>query len=201
MTVGIRGGGARTVAALFAGMIVLAVLAAAGCTRRDSGTPDRAGLRPAAAPSTSAAPTTPAGGAPSDAAPALADGRHPVYLTHLDAPARTLTFDLVQFLTGAQAKQAWARDHPEEPEGPPNDYYIVNDNPKLRTLPVATTVRVKVVDLTGAAGVAMVPIALADLPGYLSHDPVATDNRLWPAPFWLTVQGGQIVAIEEQFVP
>jgi hypothetical protein len=47
---------------------------------------------------------------------------------------RTLTVDVIQFLTGREAEEAYHRDHPEDPLGPPNDYYILTVNPRLRTL-------------------------------------------------------------------
>lgn len=176
-----------------------AALTASGCAKRGAAPQSGAGIGQASGAATAAGPIT-ASSSP-DAQAVLPDGRHPVYLTRLDVPRRQLTFDLVQFLTGVQAKQAWLKDHPDEPDGPPNDYYIVNDNPKLRTLPIAGTVQVKVVDLTGPGGLSMVPIALADLPGHLSRDPNPGAGRLWPAPFWLTVEHGQIVAMEEQYIP
>jgi hypothetical protein len=53
--------------------------------------------------------------------------------------AHTMTFDYVQFLTGSDAIKA-ATAHGDTVE---NDYYVVNDNPKLRTFPVASGVTIK----------------------------------------------------------
>jgi hypothetical protein len=64
----------------------------------------------------------------------LADGRHPVFLKTVDPTQRTITFDLIQLYTGDDATREPAKDHQESPL--PNDYYIRNVNPKLRTLPV-----------------------------------------------------------------
>jgi hypothetical protein len=181
----------RLVAAL-----AVALMAFAGCAHRTAR---------GAAPAESAAPEPAASqGVASDdesnAPTVLEDGRHPVYLTALDTSARTVTFDLIEFLTGQAAKKAWLKDHPDEPDGPPNDYYIVNQNPKLRTLPIAMSVTVKVVDLSGS-GAGSKTIAFSDLPSYLAGDPVPDDKRLWPSPFWLTVKSGLVTVFEEQFVP
>lgn len=148
--------------------------------------------------SPTAAPPPPSASGPEPAV--LADGRHPVYLTGLDASKRRITFDLIQFLTGETAQKAWIKDHPEEPDGPPNDYLIVNENVKLRTLPVSSAVTVKVLntdDLTAET----TPIPFADFPAHLTKDLDKTDKYLWVLPFWLTVMQGQVVLIEEQFLP
>ena len=171
----------------------------AGCTAKSGG--QSAATTPPGAATTP--PTTPATGEEGvgTSAPVLADGRHPVYLTGLDLAKRQVTFDLIQFLTGKAAKEAWVKAHPEEPDGPPNDYMIINDNPRLRTLPIDASVAVTVVDLSD--GVKSVPVALADLPAWLAaHEPVdAGEKRLSYNPWWLTVAQGKVTKIDEQFVP
>jgi hypothetical protein len=142
---------------------------------------------------TSASPTSPSG------EPVLEDGRHPVYLTDIDKAARTVEFDLIQFLTGDEATAAYIEDHPDDPGGPPNDYYIVNDNPRLRRLSVAENVQVTVLDWEG--GFKPQVIAFADLPAQLAADLVPDDDRIWPSPFWLTVNDDTVTAIEEQYIP
>jgi hypothetical protein len=142
---------------------------------------------------TSAPPTSPSG------EPVLEDGRHPAYLTDIDTAARTVEFDLIQFLTGDEATAAYIEDRPDDPGGPPNDYYIVNDNPRLRRLSVAENVQVTVLDWEG--GFKPQVIAFADLPAQLAADLVPDDDRIWPSPFWLTVNDDTVTAIEEQYIP
>jgi hypothetical protein len=142
---------------------------------------------------TTAPPTSPS------VEPVLEDGRHPVYLTDIDTAARTVEFDLIQFLTGDEATAAYIEDHPDDPGGPPNDYYVVNDNPRLRRLWVAENVQVTVLDWEG--GFEPEVIAFADLPTQLAADLVPDDDRIWPSPFWLTVNDDTITAIEEQYIP
>ena len=161
----------------------------------DSPTPSSTG--PAATPSTTAATTT---STPSPVEPVLEDGRHPVYLTGLDVEGRSVEFDLIRFLTGDEAFVAYQQEHPDFPEGMTGDYYIVNDNPRLRTLPVAGAVQVTVVENSESAADADT-VAFEALPAYVSTGPMPRDEGMWPNPFWLTVSDGTIVAIEEQFLP
>jgi hypothetical protein len=164
------------------------------------------------APTTPAPRTVPAtaavGNAPSDAAtsasssapasPAvLADGRHAAYLTSLNVGKKTLSFDKIDFLTGDAAKKAYLKANPGETDGPPNDYMIVNDNPLVRTLPIADPATITIVDMTGS--VTSKKTTLAALPAYFAAD--KGRKYLWHNPFWLTVKNGQIRKIEEQFLP
>ena len=147
-------------------------------------------------PATSAEPAMP----PPATDPVLADGRHPVYLTGLDVVGGTVEFDLIQFLGGAEAEEAYHRDYPDAPPGlPPNDYYIVNENPRLRVLPLAPGAPITVLDWN--AGFEPRTIGFADLPAALADDLYPDDGRLWPTPFWLTVEDGAVTAMEEQFLP
>jgi hypothetical protein len=124
----------------------------------------------------------------------LAAGRHPVYLKTVDPDRRTITFDLIQFFTGDAATKAAAEDGEESP--PPNDYYIRNVNPRLRTLPVAAdapiTVNVLAAQSTGSA-TKDVSVTLAKLASYFPNS-----GR---PPFWITVEQGQVTRIAEQYLP
>lgn len=44
-------------------------------------------------------------------------------------------------------------------------------------------------------------IAFADLSARRAADLVPDDDRIWPSPFWLTVNDATITAIEEQYIP
>ena len=124
----------------------------------------------------------------------LAGGRHPVYLKTVDPERRTITFDLVQFFTDDAAATAAAEDGQESP--PPNDYYIRNVNSRLRTLPVAADAPITANTLTAqSSGSATknVPLTLDELAGYFP----ASDAD----PFWITVDGGQVTRIAQQYLP
>lgn len=149
---------------------------------------------PGTADSATPAPTAPA---PTTAEPVIEDGRHPVYLTAIDVAGRTVEFDLIQWLTGTEARDAWTAAHPDMPGDPPNDYFVVNDNPALRVLPVAPDVPVTVLE----HGWAPADVTFEELPGFLAVDLVPEDGFLWHNPFWLTVTDGTVTAIEEQYTP
>ena len=66
----------------------------------------------------------------------LKDGRHFGYIEsiNLETLPGTVAFDLAYLLTGEEANQAAAEDGYPTPVD--NDYYIINDNPRPRTLVV-----------------------------------------------------------------
>jgi len=146
------------------------------------------------------APATTAAPAPTVSAPTtservvLADGRHPVYLKTVDSDRQTITFDLIQFFTGEAATKAAAEDGKESP--PPNDYYIRNVNPRLRTLPVVAdapiTVNVLAAQSTGSS-TKDVSVTLAKLASYFPNSGTP--------PFWITVEQGQVTRIAQQYLP
>jgi hypothetical protein len=143
----------------------------------------------AAAPPASVAAETPtgAGGATSEPV-VLADGRHPVLLKAIDPGQGTVTFDLVQYFRDEAATREAAKDHQESP--PPNDSYMRNVNPRLRTLPVGVGADITANQLAGSNE--NVPVSLGRL---------ASLTRAGSGVFWLTVRGGQIVQIGEQWSP
>jgi hypothetical protein len=125
----------------------------------------------------------------------LADGRHAAHITKLDVSGREVTIDVIQILSGQEAAEAFKRDNPGEGEGPPNDYYIVNANKKLRTGTMTPEAGVKLVNLAQDSNADLNDATLEELDAYLK-----TVDRLM-VPFWFTVAGGRITAIEEQYLP
>lgn len=189
---------------LWIGAAVLA-LAMGGCGQSEPEESAAPGKPPASAAAATAEPTasaaaktTPAAGA----SPVLADGRHAVYLTEVDTAGGTVTFDLIEFLTGEAAQKEWKKQHPENPDGPDNDYMIVNENPKLRTLPVAEGAKGKVLSTLG--GVDTETIGFSELPALLKKqgkEAEPTAPHISVLPFWLTVKDGSVAGFEEQFLP
>ncbi|HEV7758554.1 MAG TPA: hypothetical protein VGO78_06180 [Acidimicrobiales bacterium] len=166
---------------------------------------------PPAAPATTQAPAQPAavtpGPSPEPAGDTLEDGRHPVYVTAVGGSGATVQFDLVQWLTGDAADQ-YVEDHPdeypgmyEEEGGFPYDSLVVNDNPRLRTLPVADGANAVV--LYGKAAddwaIERRTIPVGDLPGYFAAHDTGDGPHLSSSVVWLSVEDGRIVSMEEQF--
>jgi quinol-cytochrome oxidoreductase complex cytochrome b subunit len=108
----------------------------------------------------------------------------------------TLTFDVARFLTGKAAADAATAHGDESP--PPNDYYIVNDVKKLSTYLVSTSVVVRYIPMTACCNLK---------PGNFSawseavNGTAMTDYPGKNAPWWITIKGGSVVKIEQQFLP
>jgi hypothetical protein len=194
----------RAVAGTTALVVTLGGTSACG----GSGTPSS---NPAAAATSASAPadadaSAGAGAAPvksaATATPVLPDGRSAVYLTGLDVAGKTTTFDLIEFLTGDAAKAEWKKEHPDQPDGPDDDYMIVNNNKKLRTLPVDPAA--KCIVLATLGGVDTKTITFAALPAFLkkrNKGYTVTPPQISMLPFWLTVKHGTVTRFEEQFLP
>jgi hypothetical protein len=179
-------------------LVVTLAVGLAACGSDEPGAAESTGGDAAQATDTGAAPAQPA---PTKAPPAgqaaeptdMENGRHMVVLKQVSVSGRTVTFDLVQWFSGDAATKAAAEDGEESP--PPNDYYIRNVNPRLRTLSVTPDARLSLTRLTLNAGgsgnaAANVEVDLATIQAN------GRDHL-----FWATVQGGRIVALEEQYVP
>ena len=117
-----------------------ALAGAVGCVR---GEPERAPGTPApltAAPEASGSPATTA--ASRSPAAELPDGRSFGFIKSVDEGARTIV-DLAQWLEGDAADEAYREDTglsgDEEVE---NDYYIRNDNTRLRTLHLTSNAKI-----------------------------------------------------------
>jgi hypothetical protein len=185
-------------------LVVLAILAAAcGEDGTTPGSPTGSGgvtasATPEPTASETEAPEPSETGSPTAAA-ALEDGRHFGYIRSIDAEAQTMRFDLAYFLTGEEANDAAAEHGDEVPV--PNDYYIVNDNPRLRTLKVDPGVEVWVIDWADCCD-----LVEGEIQPFV--DAFETRNHPWDAlyqgrraPYWVTVRDGLVVEIEVQYLP
>jgi hypothetical protein len=125
---------------------------------------------------------------------ALADGRYAARITKVDPVARRVTVDVIQIFFGADAARAAEEDHAAEVP-PPNDVWIRNTSPALRTLAVTPgapiTVNVHGVAESGNAG--------RDIARTLPE--LAAIGDLHGGVFWVTVHGGQVTRIAEQYLP
>jgi hypothetical protein len=129
----------------------------------------------------------------------LEDGRHFGLIESVDTGAMTMVFDLAYFYQGDEANQIAAERGDETPV--PNDYYIVNDNPKKRTLVLAPDVDIELIDWGNCCDL---------VPGELQPFADAFDRKQHPydsmyqggeVTYWVTVQDGMVVLIEEQYLP
>jgi hypothetical protein len=75
-------------------------------------------------------------------APVLADGTYPTYVKGVDVEGATVTVDVLQAFQNEDAVQAAIEDGMSAEEAAIQYIYIRNQNPLLRTLPVAADVQI-----------------------------------------------------------
>jgi hypothetical protein len=109
----------------------------------------------------------------------------------------TLVADYAQFLTGTAAAAAATAHGDESP--PPNDYYIVNDNPQLRTFKLASPIEITVLGWSGTDSTAKKKITPAQFAGVVP--PASADAQWGEAPYWIWVTGTEITKIEQVYLP
>jgi hypothetical protein len=117
-------------------------------------------------------------------------------------PAATLAFDEAEFLTGDEAQRAAEEDGVVQPGEPvPNDYYIRNPDKTTQTLPIATDAKITARRCSlcrkGQPG---------DLEDFLASfmktgQTYADPYRGAKSQYWLTIEDGTVVAIDEQYLP
>jgi hypothetical protein len=105
---------------------------------------DQGAAEPAARPESSAAP--PAAGA---AAPALEDGDHDAYITEVDGANDRIVVDVVQVFHDNAAARAAIADGKSASDARYLTTWVRNENPRLRTLPLAGDLRVELRDACG----------------------------------------------------
>lgn len=121
-------------------------------------------------------------------------GIYAATITSVDPDSRSLSFDVVQWLSGQDAIDDYHDEYPDDPDGPPNDFRVRNDNPTIRTAPVADDARIRLVQLSVDQSADVSNGTLDELPDYLVE---GFSSTTW----WLTFDSGSIVEICEQYVP
>jgi hypothetical protein len=170
--------------------LLVASLAVAGCGRSQPDQPAPPADQP---PAVTATPTPQAPAPTGDTTRqpvVLVDGRHPVYLKTVNPAGGSITFDLIQLYFGEEAIREELKDHHTQYPAP-NDVYLRNLNPRLRTLPVRVGATITVLDNNYAPVKA--PVSLATLAAVLP--------RQSSMAFWITVRHGHVVKIAEQYIP
>jgi hypothetical protein len=111
--------------------------------------------------------------------------------------AYVMRIDYVLWLTGQEAIDAAAAHGDESP--PPNDYYVVNDNPKIREFPIQSGIPVTVVtNDDGTSDSEGHTITLAQWVAALSGP---NADAFKATIYWITITDGTVTAIEAQYVP
>lgn len=131
-----------------------------------------------------------------DNSPAEFDSEQGVYAAtvHRLEDDGSLFFDVVQWLTGEDAMNRYVADNPGETEGPPNDYYVVNENDLVRSAPLDSGADIWLVDLLVDSDA---DVDRADRDGLLENISSYGDRVV----YWLTFDSGAIIEVCEQYVP
>jgi hypothetical protein len=149
--------------------------------------PTPTGLRPAPTPIPLPAPT------PAPRPPVLADGHYQAYISRVEVPheggTSRLVVDLVQVFDGQAARDAAIADGVARDKAQYLGVYVRNQNPRLRTLPLAGDVRL---DLRGGCE-APISHQLAAL----AADARARSGADHTYYFTLTVAGGAVHHVQE----
>jgi hypothetical protein len=189
----------RATRVALAGLAVLMAAALAACGS-DTADPQPSPAPPAAAPPSTPTPTQPASrpatrpaAGPTTANPGSDFG----FIRSWTAKAGTfyLRFDRAVLLTGKAADDASAAHGGESPV--PNDYYIQNDNPRLREVVIGDQARViGSQQLTGSPGPN--PSSLKALLTFVHNG----GPQVAATPFHLTYDdNGFVTQVREQYVP
>jgi hypothetical protein len=194
----------RAAGAAVLGLLLVTVVAGCEVNAQSEATGDGAsdggGGSTTVAPTGSTVITAPASTLPVVTGPqgdVLEDGRHFALLRSLTPAAAagapgSLQLDLAQWFEGDAADAAAAQDGVIAPgEQVENDYYIRNVSDRLRTMPVAGDAATQVVDRDNCCDLVPSTVDALAVRGF-------ADGR---DAFWLDVQGGVVVAIQEQYRP
>jgi hypothetical protein len=140
--------------------------------------------------------------APSPAETALEDGRHFGYVRSVDSAVGTIDFDLAYFLSGKEADQAY-QEATGDTGHVPNDHFVVNDNPLLRTLTLAPDAQLRLLDWNHCCetffdgDLSLFAQAIEEQTDVTDGDLIYRGQSQW----WITVKDGVVTEIEEQYSP
>ena len=98
---------------------------------------------PVTAPAATTAQPAAGQGGTAGSSTALADGDYPAFIRKIDTTRRTMVVDVIQVFEGPAAFQAALADGLDRETAEIRDPYIRNQNPLLRTLPVAKDATIK----------------------------------------------------------
>jgi hypothetical protein len=130
--------------------------------------------------------------------PALPDGKHFGALIAVGAtqdPPR-LVIDIEQWFTDQEAREAALEDGAPPWDAGTGGFYIRNESPRWRTIEVDPGAKVSVstsVEYPTERSV----VSLSRFAELFRSDEGFPES----SPYWITMKGGKVVAIEEQYIP
>jgi hypothetical protein len=129
----------------------------------------------------------------------LEDGRHFGYIKRVDFQTSTVVFDLAYLLKGEQANEAAAAHGYETPVD--NDYFIVNDNPRLRTLTMSPRVQVLLLNWNRCCNTFFQANRRHFEASFKIKHFTGGNYQGTYGSYWLTVEHGAVVKIQNQYQP
>ena len=132
----------------------------------------------------------------------LAEGTYFGFVESVGVDSGTMGFDLACFYTGEEANEQAAQRGDEVPV--PNDVYIVNDNTTIRDVPVDPSTGLLLIDWNECCETSPGAELAAFASAIGGPDFVEIGGRRYAgslSPYWVTIENGQVVLIEEQFLP
>jgi hypothetical protein len=156
--------------------------------------------QPTGSTGTTGSANTGCSGAPAPAT--LADGRYFGFVESVDLDSGMMGFDLACFYSGEEANEQAAQRGDEVPV--PNDVYIVNDNTTIRDVPVDPSTELLLIDWNECCETSPGAELDAFASAIAEQDFVQIGGRQYAgslSPYWVTIENGQVVLIEEQFLP
>jgi hypothetical protein len=168
----------------------------AGSSTPEAPDPDTDASTPETPPPTGGCPNRPPG-----SSPAIFDASSGTYAAHIvafDRGALTLDFDVVQWLSGEDANEAYRRDNPGDPTGtPPNDHHLVNETPLVRTAPLRPDAAILLSPSLQVGDATVSAATVDDLASFLATSGPAEVGTV----FWLTFGAGEVTDVCFQFRP
>lgn len=129
----------------------------------------------------------------------LGDGTYLGFLRPDRMTSAQVAFDLAVWFSDRDANVA-AREDGESDVPVANGYYIRNEDPTVFTESVSNDVAVTSVWFDADDDLANAPITYAELLD--AREPTDSPRAaLWSDPWWITLSGGEVVRLDEQYVP
>lgn len=132
-----------------------------------------------------------------DVSPAVFDelgGVYAAHLTAIDAEARTVDFDVIQWFTGEAATAAYQEDFDTDGEPPPNGFHIRNENSRIRTASVAVDAEIWIVAMALDQDA---DVDRTDWDALVAERAAGFDGDV----YWLTFDDAAITEVCGQFIP
>jgi hypothetical protein len=185
--------------AIVVGLLVFAIGYVVGADDGETAASPSSSTTTASAPSDS--PSGEPSSSPEPSGDELPDGRYFVRLTDLqggeDGP-HLVQYDLAYSYTGEEANHVAASRGDETPV--PNDVYVVNDNPKLRLAPLAQDFTVTYLP-EGSGLTDPVPAPQDRFLVWLDESEQTDFPPMDITYWWITIDGGEVTKIEQQYQP